>query len=49
MSITAKDVNSVAEIETKLTQLEEISFENCPVLDIMENPAPVEGTVNFVN
>lgn len=49
------DVNIVTEIETdetdesKLNQLREISFKNCPVLDIIKNPVPVEGTVNFVN
>ncbi|WP_372633998.1 OsmC family protein [Fodinibius sp.] len=49
------DVNLITEIETdetdekKLNQLEEISFKNCPVLDIIENPVRVEGTVNFVN
>lgn len=49
------DVNLVTEIETdetnekKLKQLKEISFKNCPVLDIIENPVPVDGTVNFIN
>lgn len=52
MSITAKDVNIVAEIETdetELNKLEEISFKKCPIPDIIENPVPVEGTVNFIN
>ncbi|SMO54739.1 OsmC family protein [Fodinibius sediminis] len=49
------NVNIVTEIETdetdkkKLERLKEISFKNCPVLDIIENPVPVEGTVSFVN
>lgn len=33
----------------KLEQLKQISFENCPVLDIIKNPAPVEGKVSYIN
>ncbi len=50
-----KNVKISTEIETdekdqeKLNQLKEISFKNCPVLDIIQNPVPVQGSINFVN
>ncbi|MEX0721368.1 MAG: OsmC family protein [Balneolaceae bacterium] len=33
----------------KLQQLKDISFENCPVLDIIKNPVPITGEVNYIN
>jgi uncharacterized OsmC-like protein len=33
----------------KLEQLKKISIKNCPVLDIIENPAPVDGKVSYIN
>ncbi|MEX0610315.1 MAG: OsmC family protein [Balneolaceae bacterium] len=33
----------------KLQQLKDISFENCPVLDIIKNPVPVAGEVTYIN
>lgn len=33
----------------KLEKLKEISIKNCPVLDIIKNPAPVEGKVSYIN
>lgn len=32
----------------KLKQLEELSVNRCPVLDIIKNPVPLTGSVNFV-
>lgn len=33
----------------KLEQLKKISIKNCPVLDIIKNPAPVEGKITYTN
>lgn len=33
----------------KLQKLKKISIKNCPVLDIIKNPAPVEGKVSYIN
>lgn len=50
-----KNVKLSTKIETdeedqeKLKELKEISFKNCPVLDIIKSPVPVEGSINFVN
>lgn len=33
----------------KLKKLKDISLNRCPVLDIIENPVAVEGTVSYVN
>lgn len=32
----------------KLAQLEKFSIERCPVLDIIKNPVPLEGSVEFI-
>lgn len=31
----------------KLDKLKELTFNQCPVLDIIQNPVPVEGTVDY--
>lgn len=33
----------------KLEKLKDISLENCPVLDIIKNPVPVQGELTYVN
>ncbi|SMO52803.1 OsmC family protein [Gracilimonas mengyeensis] len=33
----------------KLEQLKDISLKNCPVLDIIQNPVPVQGELTYVN
>lgn len=43
------DIDTNEEDQEKLNQLKDISFKNCPVLDIIKNPVPVEGSINFVN
>ncbi len=48
------DINYITKIKTdeknpeKLEQLRELSFSRCPVLDIIKNPVPVNGEVQFV-
>lgn len=33
----------------KLDQLKKITFKNCPVLDIIQNPSSVDGKVSYIN
>lgn len=33
----------------KLQKLKNLSLENCPVLDIIQNPVPVSGEVTYIN
>lgn len=48
------DINYITKIKTnetdpeKLDKLRKLSFSRCPVLDIIKNPVPVQGEVQFV-
>jgi len=48
------DINYITKIKTtetdpeKLEKLRELSFSRCPVLDIIKNPVPINGDVQFV-
>ncbi|MEX0994656.1 MAG: OsmC family protein [Balneolaceae bacterium] len=50
-----KHVNFVTTIKTdetdseKLKKLENLTFNNCPVLDIIQNPTSVDGQVRFID
>lgn len=48
-SVNYKTTINTTETDTvKLKQLEELSVTRCPVLDIIKNPVPLTGSVNFV-
>ncbi len=48
------DINYTTKIKTsekdpeKLEKLKKLTFTRCPVLDIIENPVPVKGEIQFV-